>query len=593
MDVTKAERSEPSSGRLFFGLSPWLLIGVSLILGLAIVVLAIRNSGREKMHITQNLLDRADSLIWALEAGARTGINDTRQSVLQSLIVETAKQPGVIYLAVIDRSGKILAHSDPNKVGRSLAQAELPGFSPEDAVKPALTNSVASNLFEVYRGFSPLQDISGRSHEHDGHASMHWDVQPEDSSLMTPAKATSYAFVGIDRKPFTEALSVDYWNNILAASIVAVFGLAGVISLFWAHSYKRSRRKLKGSKAFAEAVVTSLPVGLITSDPDGKISMINETARTMLRIAGQGIDDMAVADIQGLDWQAIASTLMGKRKVFEREMDFVSPDSEAVPISVSASEIRDEDGLFLGHLYILRDIAEVKRLQAEVQRNERLTALGNLAAGVAHEIRNPLSSIKGLASFLASKMAPGGAEEDAAKTMAFEVNRLNRVVSELLQFARPNAIALTSTDINDVITRALRLADSDINSRGITVRFKPDTEFPPVNINAERMTQALLNLFLNAVQAMEQGGILGVRMEKKDDSMFAIVVTDTGKGMDKKTLAAIFTPYFTTKGAGTGLGLPIVHQIVEGHAGKISVASTPGVGSVFTMLLPLHKGQEK
>ncbi|MGD9575364.1 ATP-binding protein [Desulfovibrio sp.] len=592
MDVTKAERSEPSSGRLFFGLSPWLLIGVSLILGLAIVVLAIRNSGREKMHITQNLLDRADSLIWALEAGARTGINDTRQSVLQSLIVETAKQPGVIYLAVIDRSGKILAHSDPNKVGRSLAQTELPDFSPEDAVKPVLT-SVASNLFEVYRGFSPLQDVSGRSHEHDGHASMHWDMQPEDASLMTPAKATSYAFVGIDRKPFTEALSVDYWNNILAASIVAAFGLAGVISLFWAHSYKRSRRKLKGSKAFAEAVVTSLPVGLITSDPDGKISMINETARTMLGIADQGIDDMAVADIQGLDWQAIASTLMGKRKVFEREMDFVSPDSEAVPISVSASEIRDEDGLFLGHLYILRDIAEVKRLQAEVQRNERLTALGNLAAGVAHEIRNPLSSIKGLASFLASKMAPGGAEEDAAKTMAFEVNRLNRVVSELLQFARPNAIALTSTDINDVITRALRLADSDINSRGITVRFKPDTEFPPVNINAERMTQALLNLFLNAVQAMEQGGILGVRMEKKDDSMFAIVVTDTGKGMDKKTLAAIFTPYFTTKGAGTGLGLPIVHQIVEGHAGKISVASTPGVGSVFTMLLPLHKGQEK
>ena len=512
---------------------------------------------------------------------------------MQSLIVETAKQPGVIYLAVIDRSGKILAHSDPNKVGKSLAQAELPGFSPEDAVKPALTNSVASNLFEVYRGFSPLQDISGRSHEHDGHASMHWDMQPEDASQMTPAKATSYAFVGIDRKPFAEALSVDYWNNILAASIVAAFGLAGVISLFWAHSYKRSRRKLKGSKAFAEAVVTSLPVGLITSDPDGKINMINETARNMLHLAGQVIDDMAVADIQGLDWQAIASTLTGKRKVFEREMDFISSDSEAVPISVSASEIRDEDGLFLGHLYILRDIAEVKRLQAEVQRNERLTALGNLAAGVAHEIRNPLSSIKGLASFLASKMTPGGAEEDAAKTMAFEVNRLNRVVSALLQFARPSAIALTSTDINDVIIRALRLADSDISSRGITVRFKPDTEFPPVNINAERMTQALLNLFLNAVQAMEQGGILGVRMEKKDDGMFAIVVTDTGKGMDKKTLAAIFTPYFTTKGAGTGLGLPIVHQIVEGHAGKISVASTPGVGSVFTMLLPLHKGQEK
>ena len=128
-----------------------------------------------------------------------------------------------------------------------------------------------------------------------------------------------------------------------------------------------------------------------------------------------------------------------------------------------------------------------------------------------------------------------------------------------------------------------------MQSNRIRLRFVPDTSFPHVFINAERLTQALLNLFLNAIQAMEPGGELGVSVGLRPDDEFSIVVSDTGKGMSKETLSSIFTPYFTTKPSGTGLGLAIVHQIVEGHGGRISVASTQGAGSMFTIFLPLHK----
>ncbi|MDR2744787.1 MAG: PAS domain S-box protein [Desulfovibrio sp.] len=578
------------ASRLFFGLSPWLFIGVPIILGLVIAALAVRNSERERQHITRNILDRADALIWALEAGARTSMDrEGRRTLLQPLIEETSRQPGVVYLAVIDSGGRILAHSDPDKVGTAVGPGTLPPLPPEEITRGRLSESPDKSLLIVCRGFFPLQGGPHPHHGHHGQGMMRWRGQTESPVSLSQAKATSYAFLGLDRKPFADALAVDRRNNLQAASIVAAFGLAGLVSLFWAHSYNRSRRKLKDSQALAGEVVTSLPLGLITSDPDGKINMINASALSMLGVKKEAVSGTVVRDIPGLDWDAVTSAAAGRERVYEREMELAPPDAKKTLVSVSASEIRDEDGLFLGHLFILRDVAEVKRLQAEVQRNERLIALGNLAAGVAHEIRNPLSSIKGLATFLANRTRSAGPEEEAAKTMVLEVNRLDRVVSELLEFARPGTVKLGIADINDVITRALRLADTDIHSKGIRVNFVPDTSLPLIPLNAERMTQALLNLILNAVQAMEQGGELHVSAENRSDDECAIVVSDTGKGMDRNTLSSIFTPYFTTKPSGTGLGLAIVHQIIEGHGGAIAVSSIPGAGSVFSILLPLRE----
>lgn len=364
-------------------------------------------------------------------------------------------------------------------------------------------------------------------------------------------------------------------------------GFAGFISLFWAHNYRRSRRLLKDSQALAAEVVTSLPLGLITSDTGGKVGIVNATALTMLGLTRKQVQNQPLAQIAGLDLDKISTALKRGEKIIGQEIVLKTATGREKPISLSASGITNEDGLFLGHLFILHDTTEVKRLQNEVKRNERLTALGNLAAGVAHEIRNPLSSIKGLATYyIAGKEQTGVA--DAARTMIEEVDRLNGVVSELLDFARPTAITKTPQDIKLLVRDALRLVGPDLQAKQIRTEVIQLDALPPVMVNPEKLTQALLNLFINAVQAMKPGGRLQVTIRNNGGGDFSIAVKDSGCGIAEDVQAALFTPYFTTKPDGTGLGLAIVDQIVEAHGGIISITSAPAAGSTFTITLPVE-----
>jgi two-component system sensor histidine kinase HydH len=256
---------------------------------------------------------------------------------------------------------------------------------------------------------------------------------------------------------------------------------------------------------------------------------------------------------------------------------------------VSASKIINEDQLFLGYLFIMRDLAEIRQLQQQLRRSERLSALGNLAAGMAHEIRNPLSSIKGFATFLLGKV---GQENDAnaAKMLIQEVDRLNRVVSGLLEFARPDTIQLAPTALTPIVERALKLCASDAANKDIAVRFTPTADLPLIAADADRLAQALLNLFLNAIQAMDKGGALDIAScRDQATSKILLRIADTGEGIAPEALSAIFDPFVTGRASGTGLGLAIVHRIVEQHGGVIRVESERGKGSVFFLYLPAAK----
>ncbi len=577
------------SRRLLFGFSPRLVVGLSAILALAIIVLAWRSTEREREHITQNFLDRADALIWALEAATKTGMGLGEEAeILQPFVMETARQRDILYIAVVDEDGRILAHSNPQEVGKTLPKKRLPSAEPSKNIAWHITHDSDRDAFEVYREFSPAPGYHHHpegphktGHGHDGSTR---DRGPADQDF-----PHSFALIGFDNGPYEAMLARDRFSNLVTASVATILALGSFFSLFWADGYRRSRRLLKDTRALASEVVTSLPVGLITCEPGGNIGMVNETALAMLHMGRGTAVGASIHAVPGLDWKKLIDALARNQKVFEQEMEF-HVDGGTTPVSVSASQIRDEDGLFLGHLFILRDIAEMKRLQARARHNDKLAALGNLAAGVAHEIRNPLSSIKGIATLLAAKLRSSAPEEEAARMLIAETDRLNRVVSQLLEFAKPSAMKCADTNINEVIARALRLADADIRAKSIRVSFTRNEALPPVSVNAERFTQALLNLFLNAAQAMEPGGNLEITVGIGDDeSTCAVSVKDDGKGMSQEVQSSIFTPYFTTKASGTGLGLAIVHQIIEGHGGGISVKSAPGSGSAFTLLIPMRK----
>jgi len=228
----------------------------------------------------------------------------------------------------------------------------------------------------------------------------------------------------------------------------------------------------------------------------------------------------------------------------------------------------------------------LRQREEELRRADRLSALGELSAGLAHEIRNPLASIKGTAEIISDRFKPHEREHEFTQILIKEVNRLNTVLAEFLDFARPRAPRLVPSDLNGTVESVLLLTERQMREHGIAVEKRLAHGLPPIQVDPEQIKQVLLNLILNAVDAMPMGGTLTVETTATNDAV-ACRLSDTGKGIKREDMTKVFNPFFTTKPAGTGLGLSIAHRILEGHKGRIEVFSREGRGATFTITLPV------
>lgn len=592
-------------GRKHIGayIPPWLLVGAVTILTVIVVVFSIRNINREKRYMSQILSEKGAALIKAFESGARTGMIGMMWGgdQVQTLLEETARQADILYLVVTDKTGVILAHSDRAEVGQKFYDDQsLTALNPGIKEKWRLTDHGADQrAFEVYRFFRPLADCDPSTLKRPpggmgrrmmmgmrgGDWCSSWRNRDQQREVND-----QIIFVGLDRAPFEEARSEDIRNTVIISCVLLLLGFGGFLSLFWIQNYKTTKRLLQDTSAFAEDVVANLPVGLITVGKDGRIAFLNEPAEkitglTLDEVRGKEPDKVLPRSLCGLK-----ESLEKGQTILEKEMECVFTNDKPVPLSISAKRIVNEDGYFVGNILILRDLGELRKLQEDIRRKEKLAALGGLAAGVAHEIRNPLSSIKVLATYFGKKFPEGSEDQESATVMVSEVDRLNRVISELLEFARPSDLELKETDVNELLEHSVRLTQQDAKTKGIEIILTREKKLPSVLIDPDRFTQAILNLYLNAIHSMDEGGILSVRTMLVDPEQIAIEVRDTGKGIQPEDLAKVFEPYFTTKPTGTGLGLAIVHKIVEVHNGDIKVESSPEKGTVFTIFIPIQNG---
>jgi len=226
-----------------------------------------------------------------------------------------------------------------------------------------------------------------------------------------------------------------------------------------------------------------------------------------------------------------------------------------------------------------------------VRRQDRLAALGKMAAGVAHEVRNPLSSIKGFATLLGSKFKPGSKEQHAAELLVNEAERLNRSITELLNYARPIPLQKARIKVEQFLADSLQLIRADAETLGVSIVLEVSPDLPEIALDPDRMNQVLLNLYLNGLQAMESkghGGILKVVAKQGAQATgIDICISDTGEGISAEHLDQILDPYFTTKPKGTGLGMAIANKIVDEHHGAIGFVSRKGEGTTVTISLPL------
>jgi two-component system sensor histidine kinase HydH len=267
----------------------------------------------------------------------------------------------------------------------------------------------------------------------------------------------------------------------------------------------------------------------------------------------------------------------------------------------------DNEGAFSGVMLLIQDLTQVKSLEEELRRSERMAVLGKMAAGVAHELRNPLSSIKGLALLLRSRFqdpAPSVApmpvalspslerstlgtsnDKETADILVQEVERLNRSIGELLDYARPQKLIKEDVHPQEVVQKAIALIRMDAESAGVRVEVRADEKLPLIQVDQDKLNQVFLNLFLNAIQAMVHGGTLDIRVRAAGKKVL-FTIKDTGCGVSSEDLPRIFDPYFTTKPEGTGLGLAMSLKIVEEHGGAITVESEPDRGTTVVVSFP-------
>jgi PAS domain S-box-containing protein len=348
-------------------------------------------------------------------------------------------------------------------------------------------------------------------------------------------------------------------------------------------------------KDYNEEILNSMVSGVLTCDIRGKIITFNPMAEKVTgykasEVVGRNFVE-AFPQKSALSG-ALESTLKG-RNLHNLEASIVSKERGLVPVSLSTTLLHDVRGKKAGALLSLIDLTEVKELENKVRRADKLGALGTMAAGMAHEIKNPLSSMKVLSQLLPLKYQDEEFRGKFIEIMPREISRIDRIVESLLGFARATSPKFTKLNVQMVLLEDLKYYEGQAKTSGVEI-VRELQQVPEIEGDPDQLPQVFSNLILNAIQAMPEGGKLKVvvREGKKIENVLqniVVEVSDTGHGITLANLARLFDPFFTTKYAGTGLGLTIAHSIVDGHRGTIDVKSEVGRGTSFTVTLPLSQ----
>jgi two-component system, NtrC family, sensor histidine kinase HydH len=572
--------------RFWTGVPPWLFIGAVLVLLPIFAFMTFQNINRQNKNTTRLLLEKGAALIRSFEAGTRTGIGMSwNEFQLQKLLTETAQQADIRYLLVTDVNGTILAHDDPRFIGRSHGKGlNLKRILSLKKVQWRIVRLPdGKKIFEVFSKFSPVE---GDSDIGSGHMMLHMWFQRGRKGRLDVLPINPIIFVGLDMTSIEDAIRADTRHAVIMGITLLLIGFAGIVLLFLAQSYRVTSMSLSRIKAFSDNLVANMPIGLVALDDNQRITSLNHAAGSVLKfLSDEMIGENAEKVLPSELWHLLKH-LDVEKGVVEKEIDCTIRNGEVIPLEISAASFNDEDGTFLGYVVLFKDLSEVRSLRKEIARSQRLASVGRLAAGVSHEIRNPLSSIKGFATYFKERYYDVPENQQISNLMIQEVDRLNRVVGQLHEFARPITVSKKLIQIKAFLTDSLKLVERQASKANISIKTDFDSEIDEISFDPDRISQVLLNLYLNAIESMDNDGCLMVTLAKNSKKNgVEIKVSDTGAGITESDLSHIFDPYFTTKASGTGLGLAIVHNIMEAHGGEITIESRLGQGTDVTIFI--------
>lgn len=597
----------------FTFISPWLLAGATGLLILIVATFAINNMQREKRLMLNGMLQKGVTMIRVIQSGAKSSaIAEMRRGVrtpepwyghVQRVIDHLANDPDIFFLAVTNRQRAVLAHSLPVTRG-SIINIQIPETLSEAEganrfIYRIVKTKGGERYFEVIHAFVPFYPPSPPFPL--SQQGLHrWFLDSEaNKSNVFPGhehlqNGDEYFIVSVlNMREYDRAIGQLQFQLMMLSMIMLLVGIGGWLSLSTMQGYKVSQKTLAKIQAFTSLLVSKLPVGIIATDKDGRIATWNQVVARLLCIEAEQAIGKEIKEV-------LPEVLAGFFHDFENTDTFFSLESDGEEIQIDACGkavvlncfhlvITNSNDEPEGEVLLLSNLTALKNMEKKMREQERLAAVGRMAAGVAHEVRNPLSSVKGLALLLQGKFSEKSREREAAAMLIREVERMNRTISELLSFSRPASLETGWVDLAELIDRQVRLLKVDTASDAVNFKMEIAADLPPVAADTDRLNQVVFNIILNGVQAMEYGGEMIIKAwSDSEASMVVVTVTDTGIGMDEETMAQVFFPYFTTKKDGTGIGLAISQKIIAEHGGAIQVSSTPDHGTVVTVTLPVY-----
>ncbi len=549
----------------------------TVILAILLAIGTIRNFRREQRIMQSFLLDEGLTLIRSFEAGARTTMRHPMMvedpQPLVTLVKETAKTDRIAYISIITEDGTVVARAGGHDVAldRNITKQVLKTRQPVTRMVP---NNDKAPIFEVAAIFQALPSeempMMGMMRGHHFRRKTPLTIQLEEGRAVI--------HLGLHTAEFIKASRQDITHSLFMAGLLVLVGSAGFYFLFLYQGMQVTRATLANMKLYTKNIIESMPDGLLTLDSDGRIVSCNPralefTEMDLAVLKGKRPEDLFAG------WPADSRHKQGTAFSYT----FVHKDSTQVPVEISSSPLLDDQGNTLGAVFLLRDLRSIRSMQNQLDRARRLAALGKMAAGIAHEIRNPLGTLRGFAQYFGAKADDDAAREYSA-LMIGEVDRLNESISSLLQFSRPREPDFSSVDPKALLDKTVKLLEYDLKEKKIRLQKKIRCA-QSIEADEDLLLQVLLNLLKNALNASQKETTIKLSCQDDGDTI-RITVADSGKGMNETEQSRMFDPFFTTRTAGTGLGLAVSHQIVEQHDGHFEIKSQPDRGTSITIVLP-------
>ena len=476
------------------------------------------------------------------------------------LIQKISQESGVDYIVLQSMEGIVLASKKVERMLKIEEDPFLQGALEEETATSRITSFEGEDVLEVVKSFKSEEIPPGIFR------------------------------IGLSLKGYKEVAS-SYQKQMILFSIILFFlGILTIGIVIIHQNYSILNRSYKEIKTLTGNVLEAMHSAVVAVDEEGRIVMLNRLAEDLFGVSKDHAIGQDYNSIFPDDPCLLKQTLEKKKTTRDVETEFRTLAGEDKVLIMGTSCVFDEEKKFKGAVAVIHDITELKKYEEEAKRAERLSALGNLAAGVAHEIRNPLNAIAITAQRLKSEFLPRKDQEEYAsftQIILDEIKRLDNTINQFLSLAKAQKLNLVPTDMSKFLNEVVDLAEIEGNQKDIHLTREIHS-LPEIRIDPGELKKALLNIMLNGVQATPSSGKLSVRSHLDDlQRNIVIEIKDSGGGISKENLSKIFQPYFSTKEKGTGLGLSIAFRIISDHKGKIEVKSEVGKGTIFIIKLPI------